>query len=72
MPVPPSMRVMWNGAAHGAGCGESGNASLAVTSSRLFPEPVTAVPGNATLRERTRALVAARLDQTLPNYLKSD
>jgi hypothetical protein len=38
----------------------------------LFPEPVTVVPGNATLRERTRALVAARLDQTLPNYLKDD
>jgi hypothetical protein len=38
----------------------------------LFPEPATAVPGNATLRERTRALVAARLDQTLPNYLKDD
>ncbi|WP_308163512.1 hypothetical protein [Bradyrhizobium sp. SRL28] len=38
----------------------------------LFPEPATAVPGNTTLRERTRALVAARLDQTLPNYLKND
>lgn len=38
----------------------------------LFPEPATAVPGNATLRERTRALIAARLDQTLPNYLKND
>jgi hypothetical protein len=38
----------------------------------LFPEPATAVPGNATLRERTRTLIAARLDQTLPNYLKND
>jgi hypothetical protein len=38
----------------------------------LFPEPATAVPGNATLRERTRALIAARLDQTLPNFLKDD
>ena len=38
----------------------------------LFPEPATAVPGNATLRERTRALIAARLDQTLPNFLKND
>ncbi|KRR23496.1 hypothetical protein CQ13_05490 [Bradyrhizobium retamae] len=38
----------------------------------LFPEPATAVPGNAMLRERTRALVAARLDQTLPDYLKND
>ncbi|WOH50791.1 hypothetical protein [Bradyrhizobium sp. sBnM-33] len=38
----------------------------------LFPEPATAVPGNAMLRERTGALVAARLDQTLPDYLKND
>ncbi|NOJ39606.1 hypothetical protein HCN58_08320 [Bradyrhizobium sp. WSM 1791] len=38
----------------------------------LFPEPATGVPGNAMLRERTRALVAARLDQTLPDYLKND
>ncbi|UPK08473.1 hypothetical protein IVB05_42360 [Bradyrhizobium sp. 170] len=38
----------------------------------LFPEPATTVPGNAMLRERTRALVAARLDQVLPNYLKND
>ncbi|MCK1641847.1 hypothetical protein IVA95_30945 [Bradyrhizobium sp. 157] len=38
----------------------------------LFPEPATAVPGSAMLRERTRALVAARLDQTLPDYLKND
>jgi hypothetical protein len=38
----------------------------------LFPEPATAVPGNAMLRERTRTLIAARLDQTLPNFLKND
>ncbi|MGB8401067.1 hypothetical protein [Bradyrhizobium sp.] len=38
----------------------------------LFPEPATAVQGNATLRERTRALVAATLDQTLPDYFKND
>jgi hypothetical protein len=38
----------------------------------LFPEPAAVVPGNATLRERTRALIAARLDQTLPNFLKDD
>lgn len=37
-----------------------------------FPESATAVRGNATLRERTRTLVAARLDQTLPDYLKTD
>lgn len=38
----------------------------------LFPESAAAVRGNATLRERTRALVAARIDQTLPDYLKND
>jgi hypothetical protein len=38
----------------------------------LFPEPATTAPGSATRRERTRALVAARLDQTLPNVLKND
>jgi hypothetical protein len=38
----------------------------------LFPESATAVQGNATLRERTRALISARLDQTLPDYLKDD
>ena len=38
----------------------------------LFPEAAAVVPGNATLRERTRTLIAARLDQTLPNFLKSD
>ena len=38
----------------------------------LFPEAAAVVPGNATLRERTRTLIAARLDQTLPNFFKSD
>jgi hypothetical protein len=38
----------------------------------LFPEPPTAVQGNAALRERTRALLAARLDRILPGYLKDD
>lgn len=37
-----------------------------------FPEAAAAVPGNATLRERTRTLIAAQLDKTLPNYLKDD
>ncbi len=36
----------------------------------FFPEPPAAASKSATLRERTRALVAARLDQTLPDYLK--
>jgi hypothetical protein len=38
----------------------------------LFPVTATIVPGNATLRERTRALIAVRLDQALPNYLRDD
>lgn len=38
----------------------------------LFPEPPAAASSSATLRERTRALVAARLDQALPGYLKDD
>jgi hypothetical protein len=36
----------------------------------VFPEPPSTAPGIATLRERTRALVSAKLDQTLPAYLK--
>jgi hypothetical protein len=38
----------------------------------LFPEPAAAASSSATLRERTRVLVAARLDQTLPDYLKEE
>lgn len=38
----------------------------------LFPESTSAVPGNATLRERTRTLIAANLDQVPPDYLKND
>ena len=38
----------------------------------LFPESTAAVQGNATLRERTRTLIAANLDQVLPDYLKND
>jgi len=38
----------------------------------LFPESTSAVPGNATLRERTRTLIAANLDQILPDYLKNE
>jgi hypothetical protein len=36
-----------------------------------FPEPAAAA-GNATLRDRTRALIAARLDEVLPSYLSND
>jgi hypothetical protein len=38
----------------------------------LFPETAASVASNATLRERTRTLIAAKLDQTLPNFLKDD
>ncbi len=38
----------------------------------LFPEPPAAASANATLRERTRTLVADRLDRGLPGYLKED
>jgi hypothetical protein len=37
-----------------------------------FPEPPSAATGNAILRERTRELVATRLDQALSVYLKRD
>jgi hypothetical protein len=38
----------------------------------LFPEPAAAAAGNATLRERTRALLSARLDEVLPGYLSNN
>ena len=38
----------------------------------LFPDPPAAASTNAALRERTRALVADRLDRGLPGYLKED
>lgn len=37
-----------------------------------FPDPPAAASSNATLRDRTRALVATRLDRSLPGYLKED
>jgi hypothetical protein len=37
-----------------------------------FPEPPSSAAGSATLREKTRELVAARLDQALPDYLKRE
>ena len=37
-----------------------------------FPDPPATAASNGTLRERTRALVAARLDRALPGYLKQD
>jgi hypothetical protein len=38
----------------------------------LFPEPPSAARGSTALRDRTRQLVATRLDQALPHYLKRD
>ncbi|MGY4432348.1 hypothetical protein ACVWWO_004825 [Bradyrhizobium sp. F1.13.1] len=38
----------------------------------MFPDPPAAASANATLRERTRTLVADRLDRGLPGYLKED
>jgi hypothetical protein len=38
----------------------------------LFPEPPSAATGSTALRDRTRQLVATRLDQALPHYLKRD
>jgi hypothetical protein len=37
-----------------------------------FPEPATAAANNPLLRDRTRALLAARLDKVLPAYLKEE
>ncbi len=38
----------------------------------FFPDPPAAAAKSATLRDRTRELVAATLDQTLPAYLKEE
>lgn len=38
----------------------------------MFPDPPAAASANAALRERTRTLVADRLDRGLPGYLKED
>jgi hypothetical protein len=38
----------------------------------LFPDPPAEASANVALRERTRALVADRLDRGLPGYLKED
>jgi hypothetical protein len=38
----------------------------------MFPDPPAAASANVALRERTRTLVADRLDRGLPGYLKED
>src|SRR5262249_36901373 len=60
-----------------AGAGARLSQSLRITEDPLtrldntqFPEPPSAAAGSAILRERTRELVATRLDQSLPDYLK--
>ncbi len=62
-----------------AGVGARLSQSLRLTEDPLnkldnsqFPEPAATASGNATLREKTRALVATRLDQTLPDHLKQE
>jgi hypothetical protein len=37
-----------------------------------FPQPPSSASGSAVLRERTRELIAARLDEALPDYLKRE
>jgi hypothetical protein len=37
-----------------------------------FPEPATDAAASATLRDRARALLVARLDKTLPEFLKEE
>jgi hypothetical protein len=62
-----------------AGLGERLAQGLRITEDPLlrldneqFPEPPSAAAGSAILRERTRELIAARLDQALPIYLKRE
>ena len=45
---------------------------LAQLDNALFPEPAAVAASSMALRERTRALVTATLDQILPSYLKAD
>jgi hypothetical protein len=45
---------------------------LTVLDNASFPDPATLVPNSATLRDRTRALLTAKLDQTLPAYLRPE
>jgi hypothetical protein len=64
---------------HFANFGSNLSESLRLTEDPLtkldnseFPDPPAAASSNATLRERIRALVATRLDRTLPGYLKEE
>jgi hypothetical protein len=63
----------------GADFGERLQESLRLTENPLikldneaFPEPAAAAAGSPVLRDRTRALVANRVDRMLPGYLKQD
>ena len=62
-----------------AGLGERLAQGLRITEDPLlkldneqFPEPPSAATSSAILRDRTRELIAARLDQALPIYLKRE
>lgn len=49
-----------------------GEGELIKLDNSLFPEPAAAAASSATLRDRTRALVAAQMDQMLPAYLREE
>jgi hypothetical protein len=44
--------------------------SLTELDNSLFPDPPESASGNATLRERTRALISTKLDRLIPGYLQ--
>jgi hypothetical protein len=46
--------------------------TLSEIDNALFPEPAAEVANSAILRDRTRALLTANLDKTLPAYLRAE
>jgi hypothetical protein len=54
------------------GLGTLGQDPLAKLENDAFPDPATAAPGSAILRDHTRALLTAVLDKTLAASLKED
>jgi hypothetical protein len=57
------------GASFAAGLGLTED-PLTKLDNSLFPDPPESAPSSATLKERTRALVSARLDRMIPGYLQ--
>jgi hypothetical protein len=49
-----------------------GRDPLAELDNSAFPEPASAAANSATLRDRTRALLVAKLDKALPAYLQAE